>query len=231
MDELCTLALFKGCAASVYTQTTDVEGEINGLATYDRKVEKFDAALLNAAHRRVKRAAEIAAAKPVFTPIIGTADSSSPPTWAYTTEEPAPEWSASEFDDSTWRRAQGGFGSKSILAASSNATLRTEWLTPKIFLRTRFDVAVKDFDFALLRIFHDEDAEVFLNGEKIAAMPGYSKDYVTTFLDPECMRRLLKPSGNVLAVKVLQRSGAQFIDVGISLVNGAGMSHGGVTWK
>ncbi|PHQ34050.1 glycoside hydrolase family 2 protein [Rhodopirellula bahusiensis] len=33
----------KGIAAGVYTQTTDVEGEINGLMTYDRKVIKIPA--------------------------------------------------------------------------------------------------------------------------------------------------------------------------------------------
>lgn len=33
----------KGVAAGVYTQTTDVEGEINGLLTYDRAVEKISA--------------------------------------------------------------------------------------------------------------------------------------------------------------------------------------------
>jgi beta-galactosidase/beta-glucuronidase len=32
----------KGLAAAVYTQTTDVEIEVNGLMTYDRKVLKFD---------------------------------------------------------------------------------------------------------------------------------------------------------------------------------------------
>ena len=31
-----------GFSAAVYTQTTDVEGEINGFMTYDRKVEKFN---------------------------------------------------------------------------------------------------------------------------------------------------------------------------------------------
>ena len=33
----------QGLAAAVYTQTTDVEIEINGYLTYDRKVEKMDA--------------------------------------------------------------------------------------------------------------------------------------------------------------------------------------------
>ncbi|MCJ7465305.1 MAG: beta-galactosidase, partial [Maribacter sp.] len=31
-----------GFSAAIYTQTTDVEGEVNGLMTYDRKVDKLD---------------------------------------------------------------------------------------------------------------------------------------------------------------------------------------------
>lgn len=31
-----------GCSAAIYTQTTDVEGEVNGIMTYDRKVVKLD---------------------------------------------------------------------------------------------------------------------------------------------------------------------------------------------
>ncbi len=40
----------EGLAAAVYTQTTDVEGEINGLLTYDRKVLKLDPARLSELH-------------------------------------------------------------------------------------------------------------------------------------------------------------------------------------
>jgi beta-galactosidase/beta-glucuronidase len=40
-----------GFSAAVYTQTTDVEGEINGLVTYDRKIMKFE-------KERIKKANE-----------------------------------------------------------------------------------------------------------------------------------------------------------------------------
>ncbi len=43
----------QGLAAAVYTQTTDVEGEVNGLMTYDRKVLKYDAAKLAELHRNL----------------------------------------------------------------------------------------------------------------------------------------------------------------------------------
>ena len=40
--EMLKVFVQTGCAAAVYTQTTDVEGEVNGLITYDRKVIKVD---------------------------------------------------------------------------------------------------------------------------------------------------------------------------------------------
>ena len=47
----------KGLGGSVYTQTTDVEIEINGLMTYDRKVLKYNPAVLKAAHEAIIRRA------------------------------------------------------------------------------------------------------------------------------------------------------------------------------
>ena len=52
MDDLANLAE-RGLGGSIYTQTTDVEIEVNGLMTYDRKVLKFDPAVLRAAHKKV----------------------------------------------------------------------------------------------------------------------------------------------------------------------------------
>ena len=60
MDRLEDLAR-KGLGGSVYTQTTDVEIEINGLMTYDRKVLKYDPKVLRAAHEKIIAAARDAA--------------------------------------------------------------------------------------------------------------------------------------------------------------------------
>ena len=40
-------------AASVYTQLSDVEDEVNGFVTYDRKVEKLDAGAVRAINQRL----------------------------------------------------------------------------------------------------------------------------------------------------------------------------------
>ncbi|KMS90118.1 hypothetical protein ACZ91_16710, partial [Streptomyces regensis] len=42
--ELRTVVRDLGLSAAVYTQTTDVENEVNGLLTYDRRVFKVDIA-------------------------------------------------------------------------------------------------------------------------------------------------------------------------------------------
>ena len=56
MDKLGQLAE-RGLGGSVYTQTTDVEIEINGLLTYDRKVLKYNPEVLRRAHAEVIRRA------------------------------------------------------------------------------------------------------------------------------------------------------------------------------
>ena len=48
----------KGLGGAIYTQTTDVEIEINGLLTYDRRILKFNPAVLRAAHERVIKRVE-----------------------------------------------------------------------------------------------------------------------------------------------------------------------------
>jgi hypothetical protein len=43
----------RGLSAAVYTQTTDVEIEVNGLLTYDRAVFKMEEGKLKAAHEKL----------------------------------------------------------------------------------------------------------------------------------------------------------------------------------
>ena len=65
-----------------------------------------------------------------------------------------------------------------------------------------------------LRILHDDDAEVYLNGEKVAALTSWSINrYVVVPLDDPT---LLQSGRNTLAVHCQdQGGGAQYIDVGL----------------
>ena len=52
-EELLNNLYFPGLSAAMYTQISDVEGETNGILTYDRKVCKFDEKRMRAAHLRL----------------------------------------------------------------------------------------------------------------------------------------------------------------------------------
>ena len=55
---LLSLVESNGVGMAVYTQITDVEHEVNGFLTYDRKVEKMDFGRVRAANQLVRQAAE-----------------------------------------------------------------------------------------------------------------------------------------------------------------------------
>ena len=57
----------QGGNGAVYTQISDVEGELNGLLTYDRKVVKPDVKRLAAAHRALIKDASDPASMPCGT--------------------------------------------------------------------------------------------------------------------------------------------------------------------
>lgn len=75
LDKLHPLTGAQGLAAAVYTQTTDVEIEVNGLMTYDRALVKMDADLIAAAARKLytpppKRVTEGTRLVPPATPLV-----------------------------------------------------------------------------------------------------------------------------------------------------------------
>ena len=56
LDEVEQLMKYKGLSVAIYTQTTDVEHEINGVLTYDRAVEKMEMERVKAVNEAVIKA-------------------------------------------------------------------------------------------------------------------------------------------------------------------------------
>ena len=217
MDHVASLAV-KGLSGSVYTQTTDVEGEINGLITYDRKVVKFDAKELAAVHDRVRRAAEFGATPRDSKPLCPKLDPDAL-AWTWTTVAPAAGWEQPGFDDSAWARSAGGFGNASILRDHPHAQSATKWETPEIWLRRHFTYSAPAgrVTQAVVEMFHDEDAEVYLNVKLIVEASGYSTNWVPFFVPADVFASAVKEGDNVIAVKVIQKVGGQYIDLGLSV--------------
>ncbi|MCA9201276.1 MAG: hypothetical protein KDA87_27230, partial [Planctomycetales bacterium] len=139
--------------------------------------------------------------------IVRAEDNSLNGPWKMTVRQPADNWTQTDFQDAGWTEAMGGFGSPGTPAAR----ISTEWRTRNIWLRRTVNVDAVPATPALY-LHHDEDAEVFLNGKKIATFSGYTSDYFVHKLDSDAAKEI-KQGDNLLAVHCKQTTGGQFIDV------------------
>jgi glycosyl hydrolase family 2 len=195
-----------GLAASIYTQTTDVEIEVNGMMTYDRGVVKLpaDASTLHAA---------LIASPPMLRVILPTSRSGAGETWHYTTQAPAANWAQPGFDDSSWSSGPAGFGSNAV----ENGRVRTSWTSPDLWIRRTFEISGAPPVHPYLVIHHDEDAEIYVNGVRVDSLGGYTNGYTYVPLDSSAVRAL-RSGTNTIAVHVRNTRGEQYVDVGITEV-------------
>jgi hypothetical protein len=133
-----------------------------------------------------------------------------PLTWRYTTDRPADDWFAADFDASGWSEGPGGFGTK----GTPGASVGTVWNSSDIWLRREFVLPEGMWHDLQLQIHHDEDAQVYLNGVLALTTSGFTSSYGEMAMTPAALATL-KPGRNVFAVHCRQTSGGQYIDVGL----------------
>jgi hypothetical protein len=206
LQQVYTFKDTPGLSAAIYTQTTDVEVECNGLMTYDRAIVKPTLVRIAAVNRgdfsRVPP-------PPVVKVVVPTSEDQGRE-WRYTTEKPAENWFKAEFNDTDWKPGMGGFGTKGTPGASA----RTEWRTSDIWLRSEITLPREKFSSLHFRLHHDEDAEIYVNGVLAGSFGGYTSEYEEFPMTP-AGRKALKPGKNCVAVHCNQTRGGQYIDVGI----------------
>jgi len=133
--------------------------------------------------------------------------------WRYTFVEPKPGWYQPAFDDSAWPLGRAGFGRE----GTPGALVNTPWSSSDIWLRTTFKVhEVPRFPLAW-RLHHDEDVEVYLNGEQLVQLGGFTRGYLEVPFSQHALA-CLKQGENVLAVHCRQTWGGQYVDVGIIII-------------
>ena len=206
------LQLSRGLWGSVYTQITDVEQEVNGLLTYDRKVIKVSPSQMASMRRKIERT--INSRYVGANVALDAADTKNDIKWQYTTSQPEDGWYAPSFNDTSWKTGTAGFGTLS--------NKHTDWNTSDIWLRRHFTLDLSELgDDALenlcLRMFHDENTEVYINGVQAIAITGYNTSYQLFDID-DAARQAINPDGdNVIAIHCHQTAGGQYIDAGLSV--------------
>jgi hypothetical protein len=146
---------------------------------------------------------------PTLKTIIPTAQSQAIE-WSYTTTKPDDKWMAADFDDSAWKKGPAGFGTE----GTPGATVRTTWNTPEIWIRRTIELPGTALSEPHVLIHHDEDAEVYVNGELAARVSGYTTDYQIAPLTAKG-KAALKAGKNTIAIHCKQTGGGQYLDAGI----------------
>ena len=189
-----------GLSAAVYTQTTDVEVEVNGWLTYDRKVWKIDPKQVQKATKALYKAPS------AIEVVVPTRQA-----WQFTTVKPSTHWFEEQFDDSKWTTGTASFGTKE----TPNAEVGTLWTTPDIWIRRSFTLrqGIKPADLRLW-IYHDEDAEVYINGVLAASPRGYTSSFALIGLSAQAAKALRR-GPNTIAIHCHQTSGGQNVDCGL----------------
>ncbi|MDR0533322.1 MAG: glycoside hydrolase family 2 [Verrucomicrobiales bacterium] len=194
----------QGMSGSVYTELTDVMTEVNGFLTYDR-VPKCDFAL-------IKKINEFKFVPPTYQPILSTAEQGDQ-TWKYTTEKPGgPAWQKIDFDDSKWSEGKAGFGQ------AYKTISNTPWKTPDIWLRRTFDgkeLTTEQIANLMIRIYHDDGAEVFINGVQAYANGKTLTAYEYRGLKQAARDAINANGKNVIAIHCANKLGGQHIDAGL----------------
>lgn len=202
------------CFGFCYTQLTDVEQEQNGVYYYDRRPKYEPARLKEINARRAAYETQPPRLGDIRQRVLVPTSESQPQTWRMTLDKPAGDWFQPAYDDAAWKAAPGGFGT----AGTPGAVVGTTWKTDDIWLRREFTLDLVPATGELfLRVHHDEDVEIYVNGQEVLSLPNYIGDY-QIFQATAKLRAALRPGKNTLAVHCKQTVGGQFIDCGIQAV-------------
>ena len=210
IDNLIGFKTNNGLSAAVYTELTDVEGEMNGFITYDRAVVKVDLNKLSEINQRViKNLAKVVDILPT--------SQVNPQNWRFTFNQPSADWYTAAFNHTQWNDSVAPFEP----ATKRNIReIKTNWNTPDIWMRKEFKVGILTPEALKNLIFfinHNDDCEVYINGVLAAKLNDSTNGYSTLPFSAEAKNAIKQNSLNVIAIHCHNTKGSQIIDAGISI--------------
>jgi hypothetical protein len=125
----------------------------------------------------------------------------------FTEAAPADQWMQASFDDRNWKKGKAPFGDNKSLS-------NTYWQSRNLWVRRTFTVDDLNFNKLFLKLQHDDNTEVYLNGKKIYEYKGWLSKFNYFPLHDAIKNNLVKGK-NVLAVHVENTAGGSWLDFGI----------------
>ena len=143
---------------------------------------------------------------PVYKTVLPAADETAYQC-KYTETEPTGDWESIKYDDGSWNTGAAPL-------SDNKQQAKTPWTSKNIWVRRTFTLDNLDINKLILKLNHDDNVEVYLNGEKVYNFNGWTSDYKLIPLKEKFKDRLRKGE-NVIAIHCANTEGGSFLDVGL----------------
>jgi hypothetical protein len=125
----------------------------------------------------------------------------------YTETEPSGNWQNIKYDDSNWNTGGAPF-------TDDKQQAKTLWTSKDIWVRRTFTLNDLNIDKLVLKLYHDDNIEVYLNGQKVYDFVGWTSDFKLIPLKDK-FKNKLKKGDNVLAIHCANTAGGAWLDAGL----------------
>lgn len=146
------------------------------------------------------------AVEKTYNTVLAAADEQ-PYTVAYTEADPGGDWMKPGFNDQSWQQGAAPF-------SDERRDGGTYWKSKHLWVRRTFNLEQTSFKNLMLKLNHDDNVEVYLNGEKIYSHVGWIHKYKYVAIPPAAQRKLVKGK-NILAIHVANTAGGAYLDAGL----------------
>lgn len=128
-------------------------------------------------------------------------------TCRYTETAPAANWMNKDFEDTQWKTGEAPF-------AKNRRQAKTVWNSNDLWMRRVFVLTDLNIHQLYLKMQHDDNVEVYINGEPAFSRTGWNSRSELFPLTDAVKAKLVKGK-NVLAIHVANTAGGAYLDAGL----------------
>ena len=122
----------------------------------------------------------------------------------YTESKPEGDWKLLNYNSKDWKTGEAPLG--------DNGDIKTSWKSDNLWVRRVFDIAdVSKINALFLKLNHDDNIEVFLNGKHVYHKRGWTNKFEYISLD----KQHLNAGKNVIAIYLRNTAGGRYLDFGL----------------